>query len=65
MRLSWLLNVLFVNAFAHLIHLDLFMQNLANRLLFLLALDVTSHLESTVLFLERLELLLILYFFLS
>ena len=48
MCLSGLLYVLFIDAFAHLIHLDLFVQNLPNCMLLLLSFDITSHLESTV-----------------
>ena len=49
-RLCWLLDVFFVYLAAHLVHLHLFVQNLANRLLLLLPLNVCRHLEPIVLF---------------
>jgi len=65
MSLSRLLDILLVNFLSHLVHLDLLVQNLANRVLLLLTLDFAGHLEAIVLFFQGLELLLILYFFLA
>ena len=52
MCLRRLLDVLFVYFTTHLVHLDLLMQNFANRMLLLLPLHIACHLESIVLLFE-------------
>ena len=51
MRFSRLLDILFINLATHLVHLNLLIQNLANRMLLLLPLQIAGHLESIVLLL--------------
>lgn len=51
MRFSRLLDILFINLATHLVHLNLLIQNLANRMLLLLPLQIAGHLEPIVLLL--------------
>ena len=53
-RLRGLLDILFIYLTAHLVHCDLLVQDLANRMLFLLLLHADCHRKSIVLFFESL-----------
>lgn len=64
-RLSRLLDVFLINFLSHLVHLDLLVQDLHKRVLLLLPLHFAGHLEAIVLFLKRLEFLLVFDFLLS
>ena len=54
MRFRWLLDLLFIYLTAHLVHGDLLMQDLANRMLLLLLFHANCHRKAIVLFFESL-----------
>ena len=53
-RLRGLLDILFIYLTAHLVHCDLLVQDLANRMLLLLLLHADCHRKAIVLFFESL-----------